>query len=103
MKTGAMQQATGCRQRENTANSCGTLKRTAITSAVTARMFVLTAQCSKKPKEEYQKAHQVIMALDLKPGEVVADIGAGSGYFSFASRAMLKKREEFMRSMRAPT
>jgi arsenite methyltransferase len=34
-------------------------------------------------RDEYQKPHQVIMALDLKPGEVIADIGAGSGYFSF--------------------
>ena len=34
-------------------------------------------------RDEYQKPHQVITALDLKPGEVIADIGAGSGYFSF--------------------
>ncbi len=34
-------------------------------------------------RDEYQKPHEVISALDLKPGEVVADIGAGSGYFTF--------------------
>jgi arsenite methyltransferase len=34
-------------------------------------------------RDEYQKPHEVIMALDLKPGEVLADIGAGSGYFTF--------------------
>src|SRR5512138_1049904 len=34
-------------------------------------------------RDEYQKPHEVITALDLKPGEVVADIGAGSGYFTF--------------------
>jgi len=33
-------------------------------------------------RDEYQKPHDVIMALGLKEGEVVADIGAGSGYFS---------------------
>ena len=34
-------------------------------------------------RDEYQKPHEVIMALGLKAGEVIADIGAGSGYFSF--------------------
>ncbi len=34
-------------------------------------------------RDAYQKPHEVIMALGLKEGEVVADIGAGSGYFSF--------------------
>ena len=34
-------------------------------------------------RESYQKPHEVLMALDLKQGEVIADVGAGSGYFSF--------------------
>jgi arsenite methyltransferase len=34
-------------------------------------------------RDAYQKPHEVITALNLKPGEVVADIGAGSGYFAF--------------------
>ncbi len=34
-------------------------------------------------RDAYQKPHEVIAALDLKEGEVIADIGAGSGYFSF--------------------
>jgi len=34
-------------------------------------------------RAEYQKPGEVILALDLKPGEVIADIGSGSGYFSF--------------------
>ena len=34
-------------------------------------------------RDAYQKPHEVLAALDLKPGEVVADIGAGSGYFTF--------------------
>ncbi len=34
-------------------------------------------------RDEYQKPHEVITALALKPGEAIADIGAGSGYFSF--------------------
>jgi cyclopropane fatty-acyl-phospholipid synthase-like methyltransferase len=33
-------------------------------------------------RDAYQKPHEVITALDLKPGEVVADIGSGSGYFT---------------------
>jgi arsenite methyltransferase len=34
-------------------------------------------------RDSYQKPHEVLRALDLKEGEVVADVGAGSGYFSF--------------------
>lgn len=34
-------------------------------------------------RDEYQKPHEAITALKLKEGEVVADIGAGSGYFTF--------------------
>jgi cyclopropane fatty-acyl-phospholipid synthase-like methyltransferase len=33
-------------------------------------------------RDGYQKPHEVITALDLKPGEVIADIGSGSGYFT---------------------
>jgi len=34
-------------------------------------------------RDAYQKPHEVITALKLKEGEVVADLGAGSGYFTF--------------------
>jgi arsenite methyltransferase len=34
-------------------------------------------------RDAYQKPHDVVMALGLKEGEVVADIGAGSGYFAW--------------------
>ena len=34
-------------------------------------------------RDECQKPHEVITALKLKEGEVIADIGAGSGYFTF--------------------
>jgi ubiquinone/menaquinone biosynthesis C-methylase UbiE len=34
-------------------------------------------------RDAYQKPHEVVHALSLKPGEVIADIGAGSGYFTF--------------------
>lgn len=33
-------------------------------------------------RDAYQKPHEVMTALDLKPGERIADIGAGSGYFA---------------------
>jgi ubiquinone/menaquinone biosynthesis C-methylase UbiE len=33
-------------------------------------------------RDEWQKPHEVIQALELKPGATVADIGAGTGYFS---------------------
>jgi arsenite methyltransferase len=34
-------------------------------------------------RDAYQKPHEVLTALALKRGEVIADIGAGSGYFTF--------------------
>ncbi|HYT58300.1 MAG TPA: methyltransferase domain-containing protein [Verrucomicrobiae bacterium] len=34
-------------------------------------------------RDAYQKPQEVLAALDLKPGEIIADIGAGSGYFTF--------------------
>lgn len=33
-------------------------------------------------RDAWQKPHEVIQALALKPDAVVADIGAGTGYFS---------------------
>ena len=33
-------------------------------------------------RDAYQKPHEVIQALGVRPGEVIADIGAGSGYFA---------------------
>jgi ubiquinone/menaquinone biosynthesis C-methylase UbiE len=33
-------------------------------------------------RDAYQKPQEVMQALDIKPGEIIADIGAGSGYFS---------------------
>lgn len=34
-------------------------------------------------RDAYQKPHEVMQALDVKAGEIIADIGAGSGYFTF--------------------
>ncbi len=34
-------------------------------------------------RDAYQKPHEVIEALALREGEIIADIGAGSGYFTF--------------------
>ncbi len=33
-------------------------------------------------RDAWQKPHEVVMALDLRPSDTVADIGAGSGYFA---------------------
>lgn len=40
-------------------------------------------------RDKWQKPHEVIQALNLKPYAVIADIGSGTGYFSarFASMA----------------
>jgi ubiquinone/menaquinone biosynthesis C-methylase UbiE len=34
-------------------------------------------------RDAYQKPQEVIAALDIEPGERIADIGSGSGYFTF--------------------
>jgi predicted methyltransferase len=40
-------------------------------------------------RDEWQKPHEVIQALALKPDAVVADIGAGTGYFAARLANML--------------
>jgi ubiquinone/menaquinone biosynthesis C-methylase UbiE len=37
----------------------------------------------RREREEEEHPADVLGALDLRPGEVVADLGAGSGYFTF--------------------
>ena len=41
-------------------------------------------------RDAWQKPHEVIAALALQPGSVVADVGAGTGYFSARLANMLK-------------
>ena len=33
-------------------------------------------------RDEWQKPHEILMALALKPGDIVADLGAGTGYLA---------------------
>ena len=42
-------------------------------------------------RDEWQKPHEVIQALKLKPDAVVADLGAGTGYFAARLANMLRK------------
>jgi ubiquinone/menaquinone biosynthesis C-methylase UbiE len=42
-------------------------------------------------RDEWQKPHEVIQALALKPDAVVADIGAGTGYFAARLANMLRQ------------
>lgn len=41
-----------------------------------------TKSFEKPERDAWQKPDRVLAALELKPGQVVADIGAGTGYFS---------------------
>ena len=50
------------------------------------------AEVFDDPKRDgWQKPHEVLQALALKPDAVVADIGAGTGYFSVRFAHMLPK------------
>jgi ubiquinone/menaquinone biosynthesis C-methylase UbiE len=40
------------------------------------------AELEDPARDAYQKPEEVIAALGLRPGEVIADIGSGSGYFA---------------------
>ena len=42
-------------------------------------------------RDEWQKPHEVIQALALKPDAVIADIGSGTGYFSVRLAHMVPK------------
>src|SRR6185503_276295 len=46
-------------------------------------------------RDAWQKPHEVIRALGLAPDAVVADIGAGTGYFSARLANMLPKGRIF--------
>ena len=46
-------------------------------------------------RDEWQKPHEVIQALALPPDAVVADIGAGTGYFAVRLARMLPKGKVF--------
>jgi SAM-dependent methyltransferase len=42
-------------------------------------------------RDEWQKPHEVIQALALKPGAVIADLGSGTGYFAVRLANMVPK------------
>ena len=43
-------------------------------------------------RDAYQKPQEVLAALNLSAGEVIADIGAGSGYFTFSLARHVSER-----------
>jgi ubiquinone/menaquinone biosynthesis C-methylase UbiE len=47
-----------------------------------ARIEQYLEMLERPEREEFQKPKEVMKALALKPGERVADVGAGSGYFT---------------------
>ena len=54
------------------------------------------AEVFDDPKRDaWQKPHEVIEALKLKPDAVIADIGAGTGYFSVRFAHMLPKSKVY--------
>lgn len=52
----------------------------ALSKAIGVKRYI--AMLERKDREAFQKPDEVMKALALKPGERVADVGAGSGYFT---------------------
>ena len=60
-------------------------------SAQLQRRGALGARFDDPRRDEWQKPHEVIQALALKPDAVVADIGSGTGYFAVRLANMVPK------------
>ncbi|MBW1856525.1 MAG: hypothetical protein JRJ00_18045, partial [Deltaproteobacteria bacterium] len=45
----------------------------------------------REDRMKWQRPEAIIEELDLKGDEIIADVGAGSGYFSFRFASMLPK------------
>ena len=52
----------------------------ALSKAIGVKRYI--AMLERKDRDAFQKPDEVMKALALKPGERVADVGAGSGYFT---------------------
>jgi arsenite methyltransferase len=50
-----------------------------------ARMF------NRKAARKWSKADEIIKVLNIQPGEIVADIGSGGGFFSFLFSDLVKE------------
>jgi arsenite methyltransferase len=47
------------------------------------RVFLKTTAFTGPGRDNWQKPDQVVTALGLRPGQTVADLGSGGGYFTF--------------------
>ena len=56
----------------------------------------------ERERDHWQRPSDVIQALDLKPGNVVVDLGCGSGYFTLKLSATVGQRRFWQRIRRLP-
>jgi ubiquinone/menaquinone biosynthesis C-methylase UbiE len=50
---------------------------------LTAVVLPTAAQVDRTSRDDWQRVDDVVAALDVHEGDVVADVGAGSGFFTF--------------------
>ncbi len=64
----------------------GDVRRVLSACALLASTLLLTvpatAQITRTARDEWQRVEDILLALDLREGSYVADVGAGSGFFS---------------------
>lgn len=70
------------------AQTCATAQNSLLTSTQEMQRLqqdskAYIARLEDPMRDAYQKPQEVVAALKIKEGEVIADLGAGSGYFTF--------------------
>jgi ubiquinone/menaquinone biosynthesis C-methylase UbiE len=62
-------------------------RRLLVLAAVAGLLVVRVSPAAAESRDEWQQPDRVMADLGLKPGDIVADVGCGTGYFTFRMAA----------------